>query len=86
MKNITIQEKTEFIGTNQISFKRLTDFKRAGFVIKPGTPQESRIVGNLFDFELTAPQEIHRMIWGAGVSEKSSSGFGWCKIVKDENQ
>ncbi len=72
--------KTGFIGTDQISFKRLTDFKRAGFVIKPGTPQESRIVGNLFDFELTSPVEIHRMIWGAGVSEKSSEGFGWLDL------
>ena len=48
--------------------------------MKPGTPEESRIVGNLFDFELTAPEEIHRMIWGAGVSEKSSAGFGWVEI------
>lgn len=55
-------------------------FKRAGFVIKPGTREESRVIGNLFDFELTAPVEIHRMIWNAGVSEKSSSGFGWCGI------
>lgn len=54
-----------------------TSFKRAGFVIKPGTREESRVIGNLFDFELTAPVEIHRMIWNAGVSEKSSSGFGW---------
>lgn len=55
-------------------------FKRAGFVIKPGTREESRVIGNLFDFELLAPVEIHRMIWNAGVSEKSSSGFGWCEI------
>ncbi|QGY48244.1 CRISPR-associated endoribonuclease Cas6 [Maribellus comscasis] len=73
--------KAEFIDSGQISFKRITDFKRAGFVIKPGTSQKSRIVGNLFDFELTAPPEIHRMIWGAGVSEKSSTGFGWCEIT-----
>ncbi len=72
--------KTKFIDSGQISLKMLTDFKRAGFVIKPGTKEQSRIVGNLFDFELTAPLEIHRMIWGAGVSEKSSSGFGWCEV------
>ncbi len=64
----------------QIKFNRTTGFKRAGYVMKPGTPEESRIVGNLFDFELTAPEEIHRMIWGAGVSEKSSAGFGWVEI------
>ena len=72
---------TDHINSSQITFKRTTGFKRAGFVIKRESVQESRVVGNLFDFELTAPLEIHRMIWGAGVSEKSSSGFGWCEIL-----
>ncbi|PTN09607.1 CRISPR-associated endoribonuclease Cas6 [Mangrovibacterium marinum] len=69
------------IGTEQVGMRRLTDFKRAGFVVKPGTAQQTRIVGNLFDFELTAPVELHRLIWNAGASEKSSSGFGWVEIV-----
>ena len=51
-------------------------WKRQGFLIKPGTKEESRVVGNLFSFELTAPIEVHRMIWDAGISEKSSEGFG----------
>jgi CRISPR-associated endoribonuclease Cas6 len=53
------------------------NYKRSGFRLKPGTKEETRVVGNLFDFELTAPVEVHKMIWSAGVSEKSSSGFGW---------
>lgn len=61
----------------QIRLHLSSSFKRAGFVIKLGTSEESRVVGNLFDFELTAPVEVHRMMWNAGVSEKSSSGFGW---------
>ena len=65
------------ISQKQIRFKRTSNFKRAGFVMKPGTPEESRVIGNLFEFELTAPVEVHQMIWNAGVSEKSSSGFGW---------
>ncbi len=65
------------ITPEQISFKRQSDFKRAGFVIKPGTPQQSRVVGNLFELKLKAPVEVHKMIWNAGISEKSSSGFGW---------
>lgn len=68
------------IKPEQINFKRLTDYKRAGFVMKPGTPEESRVIGNLFDFQLHAPIEVHQMIWNAGVSEKSSSGFGWLEI------
>lgn len=62
---------------DQIKLDITTSFKRAGFVIKPGTREESRVVGNLFDFELSTPVEVHQMIWNAGVSEKSSSGFGW---------
>lgn len=54
--------------------------KRQGFLIKPGTKEESRVVGSLFSFELTAPVEVHRMIWNAGASEKSSEGFGWVDV------
>jgi len=68
---------SESILPEQINMSIHSGFKRAGFVMKPGTKEESRVVGNLFDFELTAPVEVHRMIWNAGVSEKSSSGFGW---------
>ncbi|RUT77827.1 CRISPR-associated endoribonuclease Cas6 [Ancylomarina longa] len=70
------------ITTGQINFRRLNDFKRSGFVMKPGTAQQSRIVGNLFEFELNAPVEVHEMIWSAGVSEKSSSGFGWIEGIE----
>ncbi|MCF8363751.1 MAG: CRISPR-associated endoribonuclease Cas6 [Prolixibacteraceae bacterium] len=61
-----------------------SDFKRAGFLVKPGTPQESRVVGNLFKFRLTAPVEVQQMIWNAGVSEKSSSGFGWLEEIEGD--
>jgi len=70
----------EDIGPEQVGLKRRAGFKRAGFVIKPGTPAQTRVVGNLFDFELTAPVELHRMIWSAGVGEKSASGFGWVEL------
>lgn len=60
-----------------------SDFKRSGILVKPGTREESRVVGNLFNFRLTAPIEVQKMAWSAGVSEKSSSGFGWLEIEKD---
>lgn len=72
----------ESILLNQVKLKRTSDFKRAGFVMKPGSKEQSRIVGNLFDFELIAPVEVQRMIWNAGISEKSSSGFGWVEMNK----
>jgi len=73
--NNTRHPKT--ITPKNINFKRLSDFKRSGFLMKPGTKEQSRVVGNLFEFEMIAPIEVHIMIWNAGVSEKSSSGFGW---------
>jgi CRISPR-associated endoribonuclease Cas6 len=79
--NNTHQPK--LIEPDQIHVKRLNNFKRAGFVMKPGTKEQSRIVGNLFEFELNAPAEVHKMIWNAGCSEKSSSGFGWVEINKN---
>ncbi len=67
----------EKLNAEQLSLKITSNFKRSGFVIKPHTKEQTRIVGNLFDFELTAPIAVHRMIWNAGVSEKSANGFGW---------
>ncbi|ALO17049.1 CRISPR-associated endoribonuclease Cas6 [Salinivirga cyanobacteriivorans] len=60
-------------------------FKRSGFTLKPGSPDQTRVIGNLFNFQLTAPKELHQMIWNAGVSEKSSSGFGWVDIAPQQN-
>ncbi|MGQ1788254.1 CRISPR-associated endoribonuclease Cas6 [Saccharicrinis sp. GN24d3] len=68
------------VSTEQIKLKLTSDFKRSGFVMKPGTKEQSRIVGSLFQFELTAPVEVQQMVWGAGVSEKSSAGFGWIEM------
>lgn len=69
--------------TKSIVFKPNKEYKRSGFLIKKGTEKETRVVGNVFDFELKAPVEIHKMLWNAGVSEKSSSGFGWCELIQN---
>jgi CRISPR-associated endoribonuclease Cas6 len=45
--------------------------------LKPYTPQQSKVRGFLFSFSLTAPEEIHRLIMGAGFGEKNAQGFGW---------
>lgn len=65
----------------EIRLKILSDSKRAGFRIKPDTKEESRVVGNLFEFELMAPIAVHKMIYGAGISEKSATGFGWVEMT-----
>lgn len=52
--------------------------------IKQGTPEQSKIRGYLFDFELTAPPELHHMIFSCGAGEKNSLGFGWCEERNNE--
>ncbi|PKQ67776.1 CRISPR-associated endoribonuclease Cas6 [Labilibaculum manganireducens] len=72
----------ESVSSKQITLKQTSGFKRAGFVMKPDTKEQSRIVGNLFEFKLTAPVAVQKMIWNAGCSEKSSSGFGWLEKIE----
>lgn len=65
---------------NTITLSPTLPYKRSGFLIKTGSQQETRVVGNLFRFKLLAPIEVHKMIWNAGISEKSASGFGWVEL------
>lgn len=74
------QDKQQ-LNIEDVKIEITSDFKRSGIVSKPHTKRESRIVGNLCEFSLTAPAEIHQMIWNAGICEKSSGGFGWVEVV-----
>jgi len=65
----------------QIDFKPAEKYKRSGIKVRNGLKGQTHVVGNIFDFSLTAPVEVHKMIWSAGISEKSSSGFGWVETV-----
>lgn len=49
--------------------------------IKPYTPEQSKVRGFVFDFSLTCPAEIHRLIWTTGIGEKNSMGFGWVEMI-----
>jgi CRISPR-associated endoribonuclease Cas6 len=50
--------------------------------IKAGTPNQSKIKGFVFDFELTAPPELLSFIYATGIGEKGSLGFGFVEIAK----
>jgi len=71
------------VSASEISIDVSPEYKRSGFLIKPGCNDETRIVGVICDFTLTAPVEIHKMIWNAGLCEKSSLGFGWVEVEKE---
>ncbi len=73
--NYTQNKQT--INYDDVSLQIESEYKRKGYVIRPGTKDEHKIVGNLCEFRLSAPIEVHEMIWNTGVCEKSSGGFGW---------
>ena len=50
-------------------------------IIKPYTPEQSKVRGFVFDFTLTCPVEIHRFILAVGIGEKNSTGFGWVETM-----
>lgn len=49
--------------------------------IKAGTPNQTRIKGYLFDFELSAPPALLEFIYDAGIGEKGSLGFGFTEKI-----
>ncbi len=51
--------------------------------IKPYTPEQSKVRGFMFDFTLTCPVELHRLILSSGIGEKNSMGFGWVEVTAD---
>ncbi len=83
--NYTQNKQT--ISCADINLQIASEYKRSGYVSKPGSKDETRVVGNLCEFKLTAPIEVHQMIWNTGICERSSSGFGWVeKIEKGSTQ
>ena len=70
---------------SEIHFKCLTKEPKSQMItIKPFTPEQTKVRGYLYDFELTAPQEVHELIYAAGLGEKCSMGFGWVEIARKQ--
>lgn len=63
------------------------DFRLAGkpkpvlLTIKADTPQQTRVKGYRFDFRISLPIELMRLMYDCGLGEKSSLGFGMIKII-----
>lgn len=67
-----IPEKTNF----PFSFRLVNTPRKKGVTIKANTREETKVIGYLFHFELTAPVELHEIGYYAGFGEKNSMGFG----------
>jgi CRISPR-associated endoribonuclease Cas6 len=63
---------------------KLTGTPRSKLIlIRPYTPQQSRVRGFLYPFSLTAPVAFHQLILSAGAGEKNSTGFGWVEVMNE---
>jgi len=88
IKNHLIHKYSTIPGVEPLSSGSRINFSLGGkpksklVVIKPYTPQQSKVRGFIYSFKLTAPVEIHRMIYSAGFGEKNATGFGWCEVVE----
>lgn len=66
---------------SDLRFRLLDIPKRKAWTIKEGTPQQSRVIGYQYRFELQAPEELHEIGYYAGFGEKNSLGFGFGEVV-----
>jgi len=76
--------KDDLVATNDkpdIRFRLMGKSRSKLITIKPGLPEETRVRGYLYDFELTAPPEFHEIGYYAGFGEKNSMGFGCVEVV-----
>ncbi|MBA9075708.1 CRISPR-associated endoribonuclease Cas6 [Rufibacter quisquiliarum] len=65
----------------EFAFKVLSEPKSRLVTIKANTPQETKVRGFLFDFELQAPEALLQLGYAAGLGEKNSLGFGCVEVV-----
>ncbi|MBX2843373.1 MAG: CRISPR-associated endoribonuclease Cas6 [Flammeovirgaceae bacterium] len=56
--------------------------RKKGVTIKAHTKAQNKVIGYLFDFELTAPIELIEFGLQAGFGKGNSQGFGCCEVVE----
>jgi CRISPR-associated endoribonuclease Cas6 len=60
---------------------RVTNQPKAKLIaIKKGTPDASNIRGYMFDFQMTAPPELLKIMYECGLGYKNSTGFGMVAV------
>ncbi len=69
------------INPSEIKIKHFGKIRKKGIAIKANTPQETKLIGYMFDFELQAPPELQRIGYYAGFGRLNSQGFGCCELI-----
>ena len=68
-----------------LRFRLLSQSPRKNLIIiRANTPEQTKIVGYLFDFELEAPAELVRVGLLAGFGGKNALGFGAGRVVNEK--
>lgn len=71
----------EYTSDFDFGFELLTNPRSVLVTIKSGTPQQTRVRGYMCKFRMTAPSELMKIAYDAGVGEKGSLGFGMIDLV-----
>ena len=71
----------EYEGEKFCNFRLLNEPKSALQTIKAGMPQQTRIKGYRYDFEISIPLKLMHLLYDCGIGEKNSLGFGMVKIT-----
>jgi CRISPR-associated endoribonuclease Cas6 len=66
----------DLVKSETLGFRLTGEPNKKGVVIKALSEGETKVIGYLFDFELTAPIELQEIGYYAGFGEKNSMGFG----------
>jgi CRISPR-associated endoribonuclease Cas6 len=64
----------------EITFKLLNKPRMRGIKVKAFTPEETKIIGYTFDFELKAPTALLQIGYVCGFGEKNSLGMGCVEL------
>lgn len=63
-------------------FTVLSTPKPVLITIKAGTPAQTRVRGFMCRFKMSAPEELMKTMYSAGIGEKGSMGFGMVEALK----
>ena len=72
----------QFNSDFDFKFETLSKPKSVLVTIKSGTPQQTRVRGFMCKYRMTAPSELMKIAYDAGVGEKGSLGFGMVEVLK----
>jgi CRISPR-associated endoribonuclease Cas6 len=70
----------EFGQMSNQEFRLLNSPRQKGIKIKEKSAQETKVIGYLFNFELTASPDLHEVGYFGGFGEKNSMGFGCVQL------